>query len=93
MLTGDKAETAVCIGRSARLVDRGQEVFPIIVANARDAQTALDQFGGKPKTPLVIDGPSLQVRVGETMSVLGVLVAAVCVCVVLGMLSVSCVYV
>lgn len=31
MLTGDKAETATCIGRSARLIRHGQAVFPILV--------------------------------------------------------------
>lgn len=68
MLTGDKAETATCIARSARLVDRGQEVFSISVNNVKDAQAALDQFGAKPKTPLVIDGPSLQVCMLSSIS-------------------------
>lgn len=35
MLTGDKAETAICIGRSCRLIDRAQTVFPFIVRTKR----------------------------------------------------------
>lgn len=59
MLTGDKAETASCIGRSARLVDRSQELFYLIVKNKRDAARQLDLFGTKVNTGLVIDGYSL----------------------------------
>jgi phospholipid-translocating ATPase len=61
MLTGDKDETAKCIARSARLVDRTQEIFSISVRNRRDAQLKLDQFGAKIGCALVIDGPSLQI--------------------------------
>lgn len=61
MLTGDKDETAKCIARSARLVDRTQEIFPVIVRNKRDAERRLDQFGGKEGSALLIDGPSLTV--------------------------------
>ena len=35
MLTGDKAETAVCIGRSCRLIDRSRSVFSLTVRNKR----------------------------------------------------------
>jgi phospholipid-translocating ATPase len=61
MLTGDKAETATCIARSARLVDRSQEIFRISVKSRRDAQSKLDQFGSKLGRALVIDGDSLQI--------------------------------
>jgi magnesium-transporting ATPase (P-type) len=64
MLTGDKAETAICIGRSACLIDRNQSVFPLIVRNKRDAARQLDVFGTKISSgnaSLVIDGPSLDI--------------------------------
>jgi magnesium-transporting ATPase (P-type) len=35
MLTGDKAETAICIGISARLIDKTQQVFSLLVTNKR----------------------------------------------------------
>eukprot|EP00474_Spongospora_subterranea_P000740 CRZ01198.1 hypothetical protein [Spongospora subterranea] len=60
MLTGDKAETAECIGRSARLVDRNQQVFHIIASNRREACHRLDLFGTRTSsTAVLIDGPSL----------------------------------
>jgi len=61
MLTGDKAETATCIGISARLIDRGQAVFPFTVRTKRDAAHALDAFSTKTNTVLIIDGPALQI--------------------------------
>jgi len=65
MLTGDKAETAQCIGISARLIDRGQSVFPFIARTNKEAARQLDLFStklfsSKYSTCLIIDGPSLQ---------------------------------
>lgn len=61
MLTGDKAETAKCIARSARLVDHTQTIFPVIVKNKRDAMARLDIFGSKIGAALLIDGTALQI--------------------------------
>ncbi|CEO98647.1 hypothetical protein PBRA_006761 [Plasmodiophora brassicae] len=59
MLTGDKAETAECIGRSARLVDRNQQVFHIVAHTKREACRRLDQFGTRSQSAVLIDGTSL----------------------------------
>jgi phospholipid-translocating ATPase len=42
MLTGDKAETAMCIGRAAKLCEYGQEIFTISGTNRRDLLRSLD---------------------------------------------------
>lgn len=60
MLTGDKAETAICIGRSAGLISHGQEVFPILVRNREEITNLLELFGELDNAALVIDGTSLQ---------------------------------
>ena len=61
MLTGDKAETAICVGISARLIDRNQAIFQILnCTTQRDVARQLDLFSTKLQTCLVIDGPSLQ---------------------------------
>lgn len=61
MLTGDKAETATCVGISARLIERGQPIFHFLGATTmREAARLLDSFSTKVNTCLVIDGPSLQ---------------------------------
>lgn len=61
MLTGDKAETATCIGISARLIDRHSSVFTFQAATQREAARQLDLFSTKSNTCLVIDGVSLQI--------------------------------
>lgn len=62
MLTGDKAETAQCIGISARLIDRNQPIFQFLnCTTQREAARLLDHFSTKVNTCLVIDGPSLQI--------------------------------
>ena len=44
MLTGDKIETATCIARSARLVDRMQPVFTFVAATKDDAADQLMRY-------------------------------------------------
>ena len=62
MLTGDKAETATCIGISARLIDRNQPIYQFLnCTTMRETARNLDLFGSKLNTCLVIDGPSLQI--------------------------------
>jgi phospholipid-translocating ATPase len=61
MLTGDKAETATCIGISARLVDRGQTVYSLLAKTKRDAAAGLDEFSAQVNACLVIDGTALQI--------------------------------
>ena len=58
----DKAETATCIGISARLIDRNQPIFQFLnCTTMRETARQLDLFGSKLNTCLVIDGPSLQI--------------------------------
>jgi phospholipid-translocating ATPase len=62
MLTGDKNETAACIGLSTRLVERGQKIITIQCTNRREAAVSLDNASKYASTScLLIDGPSLQV--------------------------------
>ena len=44
MLTGDKIETATCIARSARLVDRMQPVFTFVASSKDDAADQLMRY-------------------------------------------------
>lgn len=62
MLTGDKVETARCIGISSKLVSRGQYIHTI--ANLRRKEAALDALNilhTHPNAALLIDGQSLSV--------------------------------
>jgi len=61
MLTGDKIETAKCIAISARLVQRGQQMFTISVKTKEEAAQHLNMFSQMSDTCLVIDGTSLQI--------------------------------
>ena len=61
MLTGDKVETAKVIARSSKLVNYGQNMFPLIVKSKRDAIHKLDVFGGMRDTCLIVDGKSLDI--------------------------------
>jgi phospholipid-translocating ATPase len=62
LFLGDKAETATCIGISARLIDRNQSIFQFLnCTSQRETARMLDLFGSKVGTCLVIDGPSLQI--------------------------------
>ena len=62
MLTGDKVETAQVIARSSKLVAYGQEFFPLIVKNPREAIHKLDLLGGNNNNAaIVIDGKSLDI--------------------------------
>ncbi len=61
MLTGDKAETAACIGISARLVDRGQSVVRMLGATTRsEALRQLGQTMSQHNACIIVDGVSLQ---------------------------------
>jgi magnesium-transporting ATPase (P-type) len=58
MLTGDKAETAMCIGRAARLCDYGQEIVQIHATNRRDALRQLDVVAAQLGYSLGVGMPS-----------------------------------
>jgi len=62
MLTGDKDETAQCIARSSKLVDRKQEIFSVSGRSRGECLARLDQFGPKRfQSALIIDGSSLEI--------------------------------
>ncbi len=62
MLTGDKSETALNIGISARLIDKNQQVFPFVCGSVQEAVRNLDIYSTKcSNTVLIIDGSSLTV--------------------------------
>ena len=61
MLTGDKDETAKCIARSAKLVDRSQEIVSVMGKTKREVLRKLDSFGGKPGSALLVDGTTLAI--------------------------------
>lgn len=47
MLTGDKAETAACIGVSSRLCDRDQTIYTMICSTKRELLTHLQNFSAQ----------------------------------------------
>ncbi|KAK6344280.1 putative aminophospholipid-translocase [Orbilia brochopaga] len=60
MLTGDKVETARCVGISAKLVARGQYIYTIEKLKQKDsAYDSLEFLNSKPDSALIIDGESL----------------------------------
>ncbi|KAF3085858.1 putative aminophospholipid-translocase [Orbilia oligospora] len=60
MLTGDKVETARCVGVSAKLVARGQFIYTIEKLKQKDsAYDSLEFLKSKPDSALIIDGESL----------------------------------
>ncbi|KAF3907827.1 hypothetical protein AA313_de0204786 [Arthrobotrys entomopaga] len=60
MLTGDKVETARCVGVSAKLIARGQFIYTIERLKQKDsAYDALELLKSKPDSALIIDGESL----------------------------------
>uniref|UniRef100_A0A0A9WCR6 Putative phospholipid-transporting ATPase IIB n=1 Tax=Lygus hesperus TaxID=30085 RepID=A0A0A9WCR6_LYGHE len=62
MLTGDKAETATCIGISARLIDRNQTIFTLRCTTAEQAAETLQQVVRLASNVCVlIDGETLQI--------------------------------
>lgn len=62
MITGDKVETAICIGISAGLKSPTQELFIIKEQNEPyTLKNKLNEFSMKTNTVLVIDGSSLAV--------------------------------
>lgn len=62
MITGDKVETAICIGISAGLKSPTQELFVIKEQNEPySLKNKLNEFSMKTNTVLVIDGSSLAV--------------------------------
>lgn len=61
MLTGDKIETATCIGISSKLVARNQYIHQVAKLQGREqVRDMLDFLGSKLDCCLVIDGESLQ---------------------------------
>ncbi|KAM6899228.1 putative phospholipid-transporting ATPase IIB [Xenentodon cancila] len=62
MLTGDKLETATCIGKSSHLVSRNQDIHVFKpVSNRGEAHLELNAFRRKHDCALVISGDSLEV--------------------------------
>ncbi|KAF6031487.1 ATP9A [Bugula neritina] len=62
MLTGDKLETAICIGKSSKLVSKTQEVFVFKQVYTRmDVHAELNAFRRKNDSALVIRGDTLEV--------------------------------
>jgi phospholipid-translocating ATPase len=61
MLTGDKVETAICIGTSSRLISRDQAVFKFLPRSKIEAAASLNEYSKKPDAALVIDGTALQI--------------------------------
>ncbi|EWC44807.1 hypothetical protein DRE_06445 [Drechslerella stenobrocha 248] len=60
MLTGDKVETARCVGVSAKLVARGQYIYTLEKLKEKDAAyDAIEFLNSKPDSALIIDGESL----------------------------------
>ncbi|KAK4199873.1 putative type IV phospholipid-transporting ATPase [Triangularia verruculosa] len=60
MLTGDKVETARCVGVSSKLVARGQYIHTVEKLRRKDsAQEHIDFLRSKPDSCLLIDGESL----------------------------------
>ena len=59
MLTGDKRETATCIGISSKLISRNQFIFQMESKNENEAKKSLEEFSSLIDTVLVIDGDSL----------------------------------
>ncbi|KAJ5070218.1 phospholipid-transporting atpase [Anaeramoeba ignava] len=65
MLTGDKVETAICIGISSHLISRNQSIFRLIADSEEQTFEKLNQFSrfqmrNAGQTSLVIDGLTLQ---------------------------------
>jgi len=65
MLTGDKAETAACIARSATLVARTQRITTISTNSERDLKIMLDNFSASDDGCLLIDGPTLHLALNR----------------------------
>lgn len=62
MLTGDKRETAHCIGVSTKLIARSHNVFHVDAKNVDEAREQLQNFILEPgETVMVVDGDSLQI--------------------------------
>lgn len=63
VLTGDKIETALCIARSTRLVDRSQNIIHLECTNPREAAALFDNIDPKTisQSALLVDGASLQI--------------------------------
>ena len=64
MLTGDKLETAICIGKSSKLVSKTQQVFVFNQVYTRtEVHAELNAFRKRNDAALVIRGDSLEVCV------------------------------
>eukprot|EP01006_Ploeotia_vitrea_P034800 TRINITY_DN65800_c6_g3_i1.p1 TRINITY_DN65800_c6_g3~~TRINITY_DN65800_c6_g3_i1.p1 ORF type:complete len:1115 (-),score=98.08 TRINITY_DN65800_c6_g3_i1:221-3409(-) len=69
MLTGDKVETATCIARSTRLVDRNHQIYTLQAANTEELEAKLDDFAHEQTKAagiaLVVDGKTLGICLQE----------------------------
>ena len=69
MITGDKVETAICIGISAGLKAPTQDIFVIKgMTDTYSLKNKLNEFSMKTNTVLIIDGTSLAVALHEFSS-------------------------
>ena len=60
MLTGDKRETATCIGISTKLISKNDTIYHIESQSPSDLEAKLIEYSQMFDTVLVIDGHSLQ---------------------------------
>lgn len=68
MLTGDKAETSISVGRASRLIDQNQQIFQICgVTSIPEASRLLDRFciSRSKGLAFLVDGISLQLFLDE----------------------------
>jgi phospholipid-translocating ATPase len=61
MLTGDKVETATCIGRSSKLIARDQQIFYLLGREIDEVEVQLEEFASTSGTCLILDGTTLQI--------------------------------
>ncbi|KAL0482155.1 phospholipid-transporting ATPase IIB [Acrasis kona] len=62
MLTGDKVETAICIARSTRLVNRTQTMFVCVSDDVSEVEQKLAEFEAiSSEAALVVDGDTLTI--------------------------------
>ena len=66
MLTGDKRETATCIGISSKLISRDQTIYHLESSDLQDISASLTQFSEQTDTVMIIDGSTLQHCLNDT---------------------------
>ena len=84
MLTGDKVETARCVGVSSKLVSRGQQIQTVAkLGQTSEAREALDVIQSQTDSCLLIDGDSLSLMLAhyrDEFIALAVLLPSVIAC-------------